>query len=209
MKKWIAIPVIAVLVIGIIVTAYLLAQQTGKLGEARTEIAVLQGNISTLQGKLTGSEAEVSSLQGRLTGSEATVATLQTDLTSANSNIKNLQSDVSTQRTLNSTLSTELKKVKDPKHFVTLAELTDWVAKDDTNTKYATASVTQKAFILQVRALRDGYLLPAALYLEGGTVYVGNRAVIGDSVYAVLAGDDRITRMASAQPIPSHPLPLD
>ncbi len=148
MNKWIAIPVIAVLAVGVIVTGYLLMQQTTKLGEAESEIVTLEGNVSTLEGNVSTLEENVLSLETDLAGSEATVSTLQTDLASANSTIKNLQGDVSTQRNLNSTLTTELKKVKDPRHFASLQELTDWLKKDDTNTKYANESEWQIAFIL-------------------------------------------------------------
>lgn len=221
MNKLIAIPVIAVLAVLVIVGGYVLLQRnntlTDNLTEAESEIVALEGNItglegnvSTLQGKLTSSEAEVSSLSANLTESKAAVASLQTDLASANSSMKNLQGDVSTQRTLNSTLTTELKKVKDPRHFSTLTELVDWLAKDDTNTKYANETDWQKAFILQVRALRDGYLLPAGPYVVGGTLTLRNFAIIGDNIFVVQASDDNATRRSDViKPMPSHPLPLD
>lgn len=197
MNKGVVIPVISVLAIGIVVTGYLLWQQTGKLGEAGSEIVALEGNVSDLQAKLVASEAKASSLEA--------------DLKTANAEIEKAQADVKTQQSINSALSAELKKVEDPRHFESLSELTDWLQKDDTNTntKYADVSNTQRAFILQVKALRDGYLLPVSLYTEGVNNYVGNRAVIGDIIYGVRAGDDYTWRYSSTAPLPSHPLPLD
>ena len=244
MNKWIAIPVIAVLAVGIIVGGYFLWQQTDKLGEAESEIVALEGNITTLEGDVSTLEGDVSTLEGNvstlegnvstlegnvstlegnistlegdvstletdLAGSEATVSTLEADLGTATSRITDLQGDVSTQRSINSSLSTELKKVKDPRHFASLAELVDWLYEDDTDTKYAYENYTQQSFILQVRALRDGYLLPVTLYYAGGTSYVMNRAVIGDSIYAIWAEDDYVAWYDDQIPLPSHPLPLD
>jgi len=217
MNKWIAISVIAVLVVVIIAGGLVLIQQKNALEDdltaANTRITGLEGNIVTLNGnisdlesKLLASKAEATSLQGKLTDSEATVKTLQTDLASANSRVKSLESDVSAQRNINSSLTAELKKIKDPRHFATLAELTDWLAKDDTNTKYANVSDWQGCFILQVRALRDGYLLPVNAFADQSA---GNLAVIGDLLYQIRWQDDHSVRSFTMQPLPSRPLPLD
>ncbi len=216
MNKWIAIPVIAVLAVGVIVGGYFLWQQTSKLGEAESEIVTLEGNITTLEGNvailetdLAESEATVSTLETDLAESEATVSTLEADLTSANSRITDLQADVSTQQTINSSLSAELKTVKDPRHFASVTELTDWLYQDDTDTKYADERAPMMAYILQVRALRDGYLLPADVDVEGSASYWSNSALIGDEVYWVYAWNDGIEWTAYLTPLPSHPLPLD
>ncbi|MBA7638177.1 hypothetical protein ES703_45830 [subsurface metagenome] len=234
MNKWIAIPVIAVLAVGIIVGGYFLWQQTSKLGEAESEIVTLEGNVATLEGNvatletdladseatvstletdLADSEATVSTLEGNvatletdLADSEATVSTLEADLGTANSQITSLQADVSTQQTINSSLSAELKKVKDPRHFVSLSELVDWLRDDDTDTKYADESLAEKALILQVRALRDGYLLLAFTYEEGGGF---NYAIIDDELWFVFPEDDETSFYIYVDPLPSHPLPLD
>jgi septal ring factor EnvC (AmiA/AmiB activator) len=206
MNKWVAITIIAVLAVLVIGGGYFLWQQTDKLGKAEDEVATLENNVSSLQGDLAASQAEASSLQGKLTASEATVTSLQADLSAANTTIKGLEGDLSGLRTTNSALSADLKKIQSPRHFSSLQELTDWLYKDDTNTKYTTESAVQKSFILQVRALRDGYLLPVDFYQESGQWYVTNSAVIGDKVYRVRASDDSTWAIANTTPIPSHPL---
>ena len=228
MNKWIAIPVIAVLAIAIVVVGYLYLQQTSKLGEAESEIVALEGDVSTLEGNvstlegnvstletdLADSEATVSTLEGNvstlethLAESEATVSTLEADLGTANSRISGLQADVSTQQTINSSLSAELKKVNDSRHFASITELTDWLDQDDTDTKYAGKSGAQLAFILQVRALRNGYLLSALVFEdgEGGA----NLAVIEDEYWMINPEDDDTEFGWYMDPLPSHPLPLD
>lgn len=214
MNKWIAILVIAVLAVVVVVTGYSLWQQTNKLGEAESEIVALEGNVATLEGTISTLEANVSTLEGSvstletdLAESEATVSTLEADLETANSRVTSLEEDVKTQQTINLSLSAELKKVKDPRHFSSLTELTDWLQQDDTNTKYADKSNAQKAFILQVRALRDGYLLTSWIFdRNDGMSY----AFIGDKFYFVYPeNDDTLAGGATIQPLPSRPLPLD
>ena len=238
MNKWIAIPVITILAFGIIAGGYFLWQQTSNLGEAESEIVALEGNVATLEGNvstlegnistlegnistlegnvstletgLAESEATVSTLETDLAESEATVSTLEADLGTANSRISGLQADVSTQQTINLSLLTELKKVKDPRHFQSLTELTDWLREDDTDTKYADGDIIEMSYILMIRALRDGYLLTVSMWEVNGDAWVSNDAVIGTSVYAVTAWDDQIFEWwTDLQPLPSHPLPLD
>ncbi len=181
MKKWIAIPVIAILAVGVIVCGVFLWQQTTKLGDAQTEIVTLEGDVATLEGDVATLEGDVATLEGNVATLEGTV----------------------------STLSAELKKVKDPRHFSSLTELTDWLQKDDTNTKYANEDPTRRAFILQVRALRDGYLLPATLYSEYEVSYVINKAVIEGYTYSVWSDSDDVYLDIYTGLLPSHPLPLD
>ncbi len=223
MNKWVAIAVITILAVGLVVGGYFLWRQTSKLGEAESEIVALEGDVSALEGDVLTLEGNVSTLETDLAESEATVSTLETDLAeseetvldlesdlaSANSRISDLQSDVSAQQTINTSLSAELKTVKDPRHFASLSELVDWLHEDDTDTKYADERVSIMSFILQVRALRDGYLLPTDNDVEDGYAYWSNCAIIGDEIYWVYAWNDEIEWVAYFAPIPSHPLPLD
>ena len=237
MNKWIAIPVISVLVLGVIAVGYLYWQQTNKLGDAESEIVALEGNVttlegdvatlegdvttlegnvSTLEGDVTTLEGNVSTLEGNVTTLEGEVSTLETDLADSEAEVSSVQSSlatanakVSSQQTINSALSAQLKTVKDPRHFASVTELTDWLQQDDTDTQYASASDFQRAFILQVRALRDGYLIPASIYTDTSYIYVINRAVIGDYIYSVWSEDDYTERWEYIAPLPSHPLPLD
>ncbi len=209
MNKWISILIITILVVGIIVSGYFLWQQTGELGEAESEIGALEGNITTLEGDVLTLEGNMSALETDIGESEATVSTLEEKIGIANSTITELHSDVSTQQTINSSLSAELKKVKDPRHFSSLTELTDWLNEDDTDIKYAGSRYLNMCYILQVKALRDGYLLPVTTYLEGGTLYVANRAIIGGIIYVVYADEDYMYELTTIKTVPSHPLPLD
>ncbi len=52
MNKWIAIPVITILAVGIFAGVYFLWQQTSNLGEAESEIVALEGNVATLEGNV-------------------------------------------------------------------------------------------------------------------------------------------------------------
>ncbi|MDD4858795.1 MAG: hypothetical protein PHR56_01115 [Dehalococcoidales bacterium] len=177
------------------------------LTASQTQATGLQGQLkdsetkaADLQTKLTASQTQTTNLQAQLKTSEGQVATLQTSLQNANDSVK-------TQQNLNTTLTAELKKIKYPRHFASIQELTDWLHKDDTNTKYPNASFAQISFILQVRALADGYLLPAYVTVYEGQTVAFNEAVIGDNLYAVSASQD-LTEAAPFRitPVPSYPI---
>jgi len=226
MSKWIAITVISVLGAGVIATGIFLWQQTGALGDARSEIADLEGNVATLEetqatlegnvailegtkatleGNVTTLEGNVATLETQLAESEATVSGLEDDLDDANTENERLSSDVSTQRNINSSLSAELTKIKFPRHFASVQELTDWLRDDDSDTRYANESIAQRCYILQISALRDGYLLPVRVNVEGTTTYLINVAYIGDEAFLVWL-NDFIEFYDSVPPIPSYPL---
>jgi predicted RNase H-like nuclease (RuvC/YqgF family) len=206
MNKWIAVLVIAVLVIGITVMAVIMTQQIGKLNDEldsaevqiaalSSEVSSLENNISTLQTKLADSENEASALQANLDAANTHSAALE-------DTIRSLQSTISAQ-------VDELKKIKYPRHFASLAELTNWLQKDDTNVKYPGVSVLERAYILQVKALQDGYLLPVRIPLAaiGLSELDSNFAVIGDIIYTVRASDDSVQRWSSTSALPSYPIP--
>lgn len=221
--NWVAITLIVILALTTVGGGVFSWLQTDSLGEAEDEIDILErdvatleanvssleGNVSTLEGDVSTLEGNVATLETNLSESEATVATLQTDLEDANTTIGNLQEDLSTQRTINSTLSEELKTVKDPRHFESIQELTDWLEQDDTDTEYEDDSELQRAFILLVRAIRDGYVIGVDAYWDNGTAHAICWAIIGDVAYVIHTDTDETERGRVVQPLPSHPEPLD
>lgn len=191
MNKWVAIPLIIVLVAGAGALGFLYFQETGKLSDSEAKVSSLEGNVSSLQSSLSAKDADISSLE---------------------SNLDVANASIQAQQAINTTLTDELKSIKDPGHFTSLSELVDWLDQDDTDWAYPSANSEELIFILQVNALRDGYILPAYFadpdddyYVE----YIGNLAYIGDEIYYVWAGDDTVFTWAYVTPIPSHPLPLD
>jgi len=214
MNKWIAIPIIGIMAVGFTITGVFYLQDTNKLDDAQNTITNLQGDVSDLKGdlaaaerNLTASEVTSLTLQEELLDSTTRVTTLETELDEGNSAIQ-------TQLSLNLALSGELEKVQNPRHFETLDELEAWLAQDDTDTKVRWQSLPpeQKVFILQVRALRDGYLLPAWFEdfdFDNIIDFVGNLAYIGDEIYYVWPFDDSVAEFAFVPPIPSHPLPSE
>jgi predicted nucleic acid-binding Zn-ribbon protein len=226
MSKAIAIPIICILVVAFLVTGYFLWSQTGKLGDARDEIvdledysATMEGDIDDLEGEVSGLEGNVADLEGEvadlgenvegleddLAESEATVATLTDNLANANSEISELEDDVLALEGTNTSLSAELNTMKDPRHFTSITELADWLQKDDTDTRYRTRTNAEKALILQVRALRDGYIISAFVVPNGEGIGL---VVIGDEYWAINPEDDDVEFVAYVDPLPSHPLPL-
>jgi len=191
MNKWIAIPLIIVLFAAVGVLGFLYFNESGKLNDAESEISSLEGSVSSLQSTLVSKDAEISSLED--------------DLDTANTSLQ-------AQQEINATLTEEFEKVTDPRHFSSLSELVDWLDQDDTDVLYGDEDLYELAFILQVSALRDGFILPA-LFEDWDSDYyidnIGNIAYIGDEIYMVWPEDDTVFVWAYVTPIPSHPLPLD
>jgi len=75
-------------------------------------------------------------------------------------------------------------------------ELTGWLVQDDTNTNpvYSSLPPSAKAYVLQVKALRDGYILPAQLGLDPtGTYILGfSLALVAANIYLVDPSTDVI-----------------
>ena len=191
----------------------------GELAAAQAEVTRLEGElttaqdeISTLQADLAEAQAEVDRLEGELAAAEAEVDRLGGELAAAQAEVASLEGELATAQDEISTLSDELVMVKDPRHFNSLVELNNWLAQDDTNTEYAGEEIYNYGYILQVKALRDGYLLPAFFEDWDGDYIAnisGNLAYIGDEIYIVLPFMDAAILWFFAVDIPSHPLPLE
>ncbi len=175
----------------------------GELTTAETQVATLQTDLST-------AEAQVATLQTNLSAAEAKVFILQADLASAEAQVSTLQADLASAEAQVSSLSAELAIVQAPRHFTSLQELNNWLVQDDTDTAYTNSTDFQLAFILQVRALRDGYLLPVNMedYDEDYNIDIGgNIAYIGDTGYLIFAADDFVIEwFRDVFPYPTYPI---
>ncbi len=188
------------------------ASLQAELATAQADLATAQAEIDTLETDLAAAQAEMASLEADLATAEAEIDTLETDLAAAQAEVAFLQAELATAQADLAALSDELILIKDPRHFNSLAELQNWLAQDNTNTAYASANIYNYSYILQVRALRDGYLLPA-FFEDWDMDYIadisGNLAYIVDEIYVVLPFEDLYMLWFVAPDIPSHPLPLE
>jgi hypothetical protein len=172
--------------------------------------------------------AERYSVQAELWSVKSELDSVRAELHSAKSELDRAKDDIEAQKALkalNLALSEELKKVKDPRHFESLEELEEWLSKDDTDKKYAEQlkdlSVARSkfatlraryegAFVLQVKALRDGYILRAIVTEHQGEIRASNEAFIGDYIYSVSPIRDSVVLLGRLKwPPSSHPLPLE
>lgn len=199
MKK-IIFPLIAVLVIAVVLLAFFLADLTSKLNAADSQIATMNTTVSSLQ-------TNVLSLQTQLTASQTKVDSLQLSINATNIALQKAQADLNSQQDTNAVLAAQLKIVQYPRHFKDLAELTDWLQKDDTNAKYASVTDLQRALILEVRATQAGYILPSRIPLAGTGEQTVNVAIISGQVYTVRSKDDVVEPQFAITPQPSYPLP--
>jgi hypothetical protein len=204
MTKWIIIGVVAVVVLALLVTSIVFGVQNGNLkkdlDESEAKVATLQSQVGTLQGN-------VSSLQTQYNQEKAKSTSLEQDLTEAENQITALNKQASTNQSTITDQASQIKTMKYPRHFNSLNELTNWLQADDTNIKYAGLSNSQISFILQIRAARDGYLLPVRLPIGGTLEYITNMAIIGDSAYSVRGTDDFVEKWINISPVmPSYPI---
>jgi peptidoglycan hydrolase CwlO-like protein len=227
--KVLLMTILGILAVGLVVAAVFLFRTIDDLKEKNNTISSLQNELVAsksevvdLKAKLATSESTASALRNDITSFKGQIDTLQgdktklsadlvvttSDLASVKSSLTSTQASLSASQSVNSSLTAELKKVKDPRHFGTLSELTDWLQKDNTDTQYASVGVLQRALILQVRALRDGFLLPVSIEANSDGVFVANVAIIGDTVYDVTSRTDGIEPYTYVTPQPSHPEPL-
>ena len=204
-----------------------------QLAAEKANVANLQTQLATAQSDLTASQAKVTSLTSDLATANAKVNSLTTDLSTANANVTSLtaslatanakvtttqasldkaNSDLAAAVVTNTTQAASLKKVQDPTLFSTIAELTAWLAQDDTNTNpaYAALSGPTKAYILQIKALRAGYLISAFLDWDSTYYYFGATTMVGGTIVFISVTTDTITTSPFTVPnAPTgHPLPM-
>ena len=144
------------------------------------------------------------------------LANAQNDLYEANDRITILESEISDKNTLfeeqqttNTALTEELNKIKNPKLFSSQSELADWLFKDKTDTIAADYDPLHQAYVLQIAALRDGYILPADVDITDGDLLISNSAIIQDEFLWVYAWDDDIVFATYIDPIPMSPYPTE
>jgi len=206
--------------------AILEAELSTAINSSNSQKAALQSEVDTSKSKITKLETDLASANSLLSGAQSQIAIeldrLNTEIASLNTEIARLNSDLgkansdlanlkATSTTHLSEIRGELNKVIDPRHFFSVEELQDWLQHDDTNTNpaYASLGLADKAFILQVKALRDGYLLPAAVDADTQHIYSWNTAIIGAGIYVVTASTDEILFLANFETPPAQrPLPL-
>lgn len=187
-----------------------LAAEKDNVTKLTADLSGAQGQITTLQSELDASKARVTTLTTDLATAQSKVTTLEASLSKANADLTKATVDLVTMAATNDSLNAELRKLKDPRHFYSLTELQDWLQRDDTDTNPYLEPLrdSERAYILQIKALRDGYLLPAALDFYSQTLYCKNVAIVGGNIYRVDADTDQITLMCITAPFFSNPLPM-
>jgi uncharacterized coiled-coil protein SlyX len=236
MNKWLSIGIIAVLVITLGTTAVLYNGKSSDVNSANATITGQKTTIDGLNKDLTTSQAESADVQLQLKNAQDKIVLINsniTDFTAQNNKLTNdlaaakttltdvkstlagaqstlpvVQLSLSTTQSNILTLNATITKVTDPRHFASLQELKDWLAKDDTNIKYAALDFHQRDYILEVRALRDGFILSVAHYYDAQGYWEDVEAVIGGTVYFVDSLTDYAWVYTTVPVQPSHPEPL-
>ena len=206
-----------------------LATAQSQLSSAQTGAADIRGQLdaeksrsNTLQNELDAAKNAIANLEVKLADITALLSGTQNDIAAEinrlKSDILDAEAKLVSLRALNAELVSahdatlaELRIVQDPRHFYSIEELRDWLARNNVNAnpEYASLGLADKAFILQVKALRDGYLLPAAIDADEQHIYSWNIAIIGASIWVVIADTNETMFLANFEVPPAqHPLPL-
>jgi septal ring factor EnvC (AmiA/AmiB activator) len=210
-----------------------IASLEADVADLETQLATEKANVDRLETELAAEQAKVTQLTADLAAANDNISSLEDELATANDNIAGLTSDLedaqaeiaSTQAELenassdlaaalveNEELSDELTSIKAPRHFNSLSELNAWLAMDNTDTLYSTQPPLTRVYILQVRALRDGYILSALTYMTSTTTFSSYcLALIDDTLYGINTYNDTVAPDISGivTPPPSQPLPRE
>lgn len=205
--------VLGVLVVAAIVVVAVLASQNGKtntkLTETQQQVASLQSQTSSLQTNLKSTQDELAALK---TKSAADLATAKAASDTQIAQIDSLQKDISSKQSNIDSQAARIKTMSYPRNFATIDELTNWLQKNNPVTwdplTLTAPQRVQMTFALEIKATRDGYLLPVVLPMFGNLDYMTNRAVVGDIIYEVRAWDSFVQIGGRVTPaVPSYPIP--
>ena len=143
--------------------------------------------MASIQASLDSTNADINGLISQLNAANAKATSVQASLDAANASLKAVQS---------------------PRFFTSPAELTAFLAQDDTNTNpvYSGYTGTVKAFILQIQALRAGYLIAASIEWDSQYFYYGDVTNVGGVMYLINPLTDAIT-VGPGYGMPATPLP--
>jgi valyl-tRNA synthetase len=197
-----------VLIAVIIVLAVMLGNKSSKLADSEAQVTSLQADVSALK-------TDKSSLQTQLAQSQTKNTSLQTELDTTNEQtskqIESLNKTIDAdQKTITSQTDT-IQTMKYSHNFSTVDELTSWLQKNnpvtwDPNTLTAIQRA-EMALSLEVKAARDGYIMPAILPLFGNVDWMTNRTIVGDVVYEIKAWDGTVQIGGRVTPtLPSYPI---
>jgi septal ring factor EnvC (AmiA/AmiB activator) len=191
---------------------------TSDLSSANVNVAKLtsdltaeKANVTKLTADLSAANAKVTSTQASLDKANADLTKATADLATVNANLAKANADLTAAKATNATLTTDLNKIKAPRHFTSLDELNAWLAKDDTNfnPKYASYDALQRAYVLQIKAARDGFIISTMVDTDGTRILVVNEAIAGSTLYVVSAVLDIALPGIPNLPTPSIPLALE
>ena len=191
-KKTVLLLIVSVTVVSLFLTGCF--SQT-ELAFLRTEIGSLSADNEQLATELANAQNDLDEANGR-------IATLESEISETNALLEE-------QKTTNTALTEELNKITNPKLFNSQSELADWLFKDKTDTMAADYDPLHQAYVLQIAALRDGYILPADVDITDDDLLISNSAMIQDEFLWVYAWDDDIIFATYTDPMPTYPYPIE
>ncbi len=168
-------------------------------------VSALTVAASSREGTISELKTSEKNLQQSLTESQANNKTLKTEVSSLEAERTNLQENLTQANSNSRTLTTTLEAIRSPRHFDSVQELKDWLQKDNTDSKDGTFA--ELCYILQVRALRDGFILPVSVSSDDSYQYFANMAYIQGEYYMIYPDTDEVIWYDyAAQTFPTYPI---
>ena len=94
MNKWVIVPIVIILAVSTIFNGVFYLKESGRLEDARAEIAALQSDLSALVGNVSGIDGDLSTLEGNVSGLEGNVSGLEGNLSTLEGNVSGIEGDV-------------------------------------------------------------------------------------------------------------------
>jgi septal ring factor EnvC (AmiA/AmiB activator) len=183
---------------------------TADLNTAQSSSTTALSQVKTLQSNLDSANASVTKLTGDLAAANTRATTFQTSLDKANADLAKATQDLAKATTDLTKANSDIKALRSPRHFSSVDELKTWLTKAGNVSGYTTSTAIDQAYILQVMALRDGFLLSPritwdsnnnptieCIAIAGGTVYLINIWDLSISAQTV-----KFARTPVATPLP-------
>ena len=112
MSKWVAIPIMVVLALAVGAGVFLYMQQTTKLEETESDLAVTQSNLAVTKSNLAATESELETTENTLEETEDDLADTQSELATTQSDLADAESQISSLNSKVSSLQSEVSGVK-------------------------------------------------------------------------------------------------
>ena len=188
------------------------------IAEAKSEYATLNAEYATLMSELERYEntdteywemyGDYAVIQARADSLERELKIKSASITQMETDYKNLKNEYEAFKTEYIThIEQELKLMRTPKPFESMAELKDWLYYDDTDHVYDRDTPLNRGFILHMRLLREGYFVSFMVENDTETNQTTGRNYVfvkDEGIFYINANNDAVVSYWPAQSLSGY-----